>query len=323
MGLFKHWKKFNFKEGLNVLWERLQKKRGSGRERYQRLSFAKKVIFIFSLVLIIFLTLILSYFSFKMWAISPAELELAKLADSWDKEDICHETCQMRRQQISSVIVGDLKKNKESVVTQRLEEYFLSDSVSFGFKENITDILAAGYGPNQPPTYIQSYFNQLDAQPALQASILGLFSPAALGVTVSDVNQAFDTLSGHNPLNDYFLILHSERNLAVKIKAVAALSNATDKEHNFSAEQLLIIRHLILDSLTARRLRQSLVLLLSDYYTFFPAETAEILYIVYDSGVGDDEISRAFSADILNRVAGENLIMPEVSSAAWTEYYNN
>jgi len=294
-----------------------------GRGRYKRLSRTKKIIYSSGLVLIILLVLVFSYFSFKMWAISPAELELAKLANSWDKELICHETCRARRQQISSVIVGDLKQNKESVVAQRLEEYFLNDAVSSGFKENIIDILAVVYGPNQPPSYIQSYFKQLDAQPALQASILGLFSPAALGVTVSGANQASKILSKQNPLNDYFLILQSERNLAVKIKAVTALSNATDKEHNFSAEQLLLIRDLILDLSTPHYLRQSLVLLLSDYYAFFPIETGEILYIVYDSGVTGDEISRAFSADILNRVAGENLIVPEVSSAAWAEYYNN
>ncbi len=303
--------RLNWREKLRAGWRQ-------GRERYRNFPVPKKIMVALGLAAAVLAATGITYFSLSLFLISPAEIKLAELADSWNKEELCHEVCAAARRQAALAVADDLKNNPDVRTARLLKKYFLSATAGPEFKGELVRILAAAYGADNPPDYIKSYFDQSDGAPAVQAAILVVFRPAAL-----NINAPAGRAAGLSPLADYFLILKSNRDLAVKQAAVEILSNEPDKAHNFSVSQLPLIRDLILDQATPPRLRQSLVLLLGDYFFLFPADTALILRIVYDSGVAGDEISRAFSADILNRLDGAKRPVPAVSPESWEEYYNN
>jgi len=259
-----------------------------------------------------------TYISISLCLVSPAEIKLAALAASWGKEKICHEDCAAARQQDATAVIADLKADPDSRAARRLREYFLSAAASPDFQAELVRILAAAAGADNPPDYVKDYFQRSDGSPLVQSAILSFFRPSALGASASA-----GSVASTSPLAGYFSILGGDSDLSVKQAAVEALSNESDKAGNFSAGQLRSLRGLILDPATPRRLRQSLVLLLGDYLPLFPGAAASILHSVYQSGVGGDEVSRAFSADILNRLAGAKLVLPPVSPEAWAEYYDN
>jgi hypothetical protein len=287
------------------------------REGYHSFALSKKIIIMLGLSGAILLALGLTYFSYHMIRLSPAEIKLAALAYAINQKKPCHETCAAERHQATQIIIDDLKNNHNNRTARRVEKYFLAGEIGEEFKQELVKIIGRAYGADNPPDYIKTYFKQADAVPALEAAILGIFSPRALNLDDEHENTATSSLAA------YFSLLNSQSDLVLKLAAVENLSNEEDKIKNFSLDQLNQLREIILQPTTPSRLRQSLVMLLSDYFSLFPQATAVILHDVYDSDMTDDIISRAFSADILNREAGEKLAMPIISPEAWAEYYND
>lgn len=255
------------------------------------------------------LSFVLFYFVLSMLLIDPTEINLEKLRRSWREDLICHETCAAAREAATAQITKELKNYPDSRGARRLEEYFLDEKNETDFRINLIGIIREADGPDNPPGYIKDFMAQGD-NPLIRAAILTAFDASALS-------------EESNPLDYYYKILAGNDDLAVKLAAIGALSSLADKPNLFDNGQLELIKKIIFNSGTDKRLRQPLILLLSDYYPILPAETKNILTAYYLTESSGDSISRAFAADSLNRLGGEELVVPEVSAREWDEYYNN
>lgn len=272
--------------------------------------FKRRRLLILTVLGLIFL-IISVYLIVSLAAVSAAEMTLAELKNSWEVEKICHEQCIKTRQEMTETLIDDLKNKPDSRAGKLLRTYFLAEENDADFRRELLRIISAVYGANNPPDYIRAYLRLPSGNVKIQAEIINLFSPRFLNASFSG-----------SPLDYYFMILAGNSALDLKLASLRALGGDSDKGANFSVSQLIIIKKIVLNNLIDHRLRQPLVLLLSDYYPFFPAETAAILQAIYQDEASGDTISRVFAGDILNHQGGTELDLPEISSAQWEEYYN-
>jgi hypothetical protein len=276
------------------------------RSRWRSLSLKQRLCFFAGALVSLFGL----YFLGAFLAVNPAEVRLAELKNSWQAEKICHEDCSLKRRQAVETIIKSLTGKPDSRLAKRLQNYFLDEEAGAEFRSELVAILRRAFGPDAPP-YIKSYLADSEADPVIQAAIIASYG----GILGSEEENSSPDY--------YFTLLTGDYHPALKQEAIKLLSDFPNKEKWFSLKQLEAIESLIVDSATEKSLRQSLVLLLSDYYPLFSEETAVILKTAYNAENGQDEISRAFAADILNKLGGEELAPVAVSPAAWEEYYNN
>jgi hypothetical protein len=255
----------------------------------------------------IFLSIFI-YLVLAMLTVSSAELDLEKLRRSFAEDIICHEVCAADREAARVALVKGIKSDPGGKGARLLKKYFLDEGNEINFRLSLVSIISETDGVANPPDYVGDFMNS-SGNPLIRAEILGNFEATSLAAV-------------DNPLDYYYGILSGEDDLLVKLAAVKAISALSEEKYFFGEGQLSIIKKLILNSGTAKRLRQPLILLLGDYYFLFPEETSNILAAFYSTDVSGDSISRAFAVDILNRLGGENLAIPEVTPAEWEDYYN-
>lgn len=245
-------------------------------------------------------------------SLSPTSLSLLKLKESLAKEKICHENCLLSREKEINTIVRALEvedgDEKSAKLERKLEKYFLDSKESVEFKKELIKIEQQARGAENLPGYLKEYLNNQAGDGELQGLIIKLF--------LSEQEEV-------PPVAYYFSILNSERPEELKQAVITALGNIKDKKSYFNLSQLTLIKQLVLDLETEIKIRQGLVFLLGDYYPLFPLESEEILKAVYQN-TNFDSISRAFSAEILNKSLGrEKFSLPSISDTDWAEYYNN
>jgi len=255
------------------------------------------------------LVILAAYFIISMLSVSRAEISLEKLRRSFDEDYICHEACSAARASESAQLARELADRPEARGARRLRAYFLDEKKPLDFRLSLLAIIRQAFGPDNPPAYVPALMGQRD-NPEIRAEILTIFSPSSLGAVGSALDYYYDILAGND-------------DLAVKLAALRALSSLDNKEYLADIGRLEQIKRLVFDSRTDKRLRQSLILLLGDYYLFLPSETKGILSAFCQTETASDNISRAFAADILNRLGGESLIIPAIEAAEWDEYYND
>lgn len=294
----------------------------------------RKIVFAFSLGLVFALI----YLSVSLLSISRAEIAAAELEKSFREESICHEKCYFWRKNQEDVIVFYLKKGSPKL-DKRILDYWRDPEENFDFKKELVRILFLAYGRNNPPSYIGDYLFDSSADQKLAREILINFEFDSsdsrnildnlyekIGKTASSAEkiEAIKTLSRvalDSEINNYFLLLNSGEDAAVKRQVIKNISNILEKSKYFTLDQLAIIKNLILNSETDISLRQELTLLIGDYYLIYPDESAAIWKDIYENK-NLDSISRLFSADSLNHLAGAGLELPAVSSEEWSVYYN-
>jgi len=265
-------------------------------------------VFAGCLILAVLVHLIISLLS-----VSRTELVLAELRDSWQQEKICHEECAKKRRERIAELIEGLRSKPGSRAGKLLQSYFLEENGDRSFRIQVLQIILAVNGPGNPPEYVRQYLESPNGDLKIRAEIISSFSPGSL---------FFSTTVG-SPLDYYFTLLAGPEAIELKLAAANAISNFSDKDAAFSKSQIEAVKKIILTPAADRHLRQSLVLLLSDYYPLFPGEVASVLQAVYQDESSGDDISRAFAGDILNRRGGTELALPEISDAQWDEYYNN
>lgn len=282
---------------------------------------------------------LMTYLAISLLNVSRSEVALARLNESFEKQEICHEECYLWRQSQEKIVVIDLKKNSKKI-TERLVDYWLTASESnLAFKKELIKIMWLAYGTNNPPDYLNDYLAQSDSNPDLVREIVSVFSLGSsgnrqLGELLSDkVNSATSTeekisalkalreFNNVAEIDNYFILLNSNEEVLVKREALKNISAIREKSAFFTLEQLTIIKSLILALETETHLRQDLVFLLGDYYLVYPAASIKIWREICQNK-SLDNISRLFSADNLNHLAGATLELPEVSPTEWADYYN-
>jgi len=272
-----------------------------------------QILFFISLLLCV----LVGYIFVSLIFISRVDIHLASLRSSYHKETICRSSCLSSRRQDKEVIIESLRQNPHSRLSRRIERYFLDEDEIYNFRSELALIFKEAFDSNNPPDFIIDYFNSPQPNPNLIARLLALFSPEALVENKDQIN---------GPLDYYFSLLNSPQDMAVYEAALRGISTYPDKSISFLPEQISQIKDLIMDKKTDVRLRPLLVMLLGDYYPVWPDESSEALRLIYSTSASD-AISRAFSADFLNRFEtdggpdGGKWPLPEISAEDWNKYY--
>jgi len=299
---------------------------------------------VFSLALIV----CLAGSAFNLLFISPAEISLARLEYSFRRESICHEECALRREELEKKIVAVFNSDEtessasgrarhsrlrlERRLEKRLENCFLSRRSKLEFRAEIINIyrLAAENYEAPVPRWLINYLADSQGDPVLRGRILLSFAPEDLAPGgEAPGGSGAGRGADWSPLEYYLAIIAGDNPVSFKRGAVLALSSYKEKEKFLSESQLLTLEEIIFSDasqsdrldLGNSALRQDLVLLLGDYYTYFPDKTKSLLEKIYDARSDMDNISRLFAADILNGFRRDQLSLPEVSAAEWEEYY--
>ncbi len=253
------------------------------------------------------LFLILICFISALASVDKGSLSLIKLQDSYKSQELCHEECREERENNSKILSDSLKK-KNQKLENKIELILLSKDEGIEFKKELINILSFVYKPEDIPAYLNKFLENQNADSEIKTLIFNKF------IERSDVSLSLK----------YYLNLLSEPNdNGLKLEAARALSNIPDKKNIYSKSQLELIKSLTIDPDTDNKLRASLVLLISEYYSYFPTESQTVLKQIYNSK-NADTITKIFAADTLNRYLKDNkLSVPEATPEEWENYYNN
>lgn len=281
--------------------------------------------------------IIVLYLIISLASISKSEIALAELEKSVTQETVCHEACFAWRQERENIVVSELKRGSKKI-SRRIQADWQNMEKSLEYKKEIVKILALAYGASNPPNYINDYLSNPSAEQALVFEILREFKIDASAsdklnrllndqiITATTTQEKISILktmsvvSGPSEIESYFMILNSGDVTALKREAIKNISNIREKSLVFTLDQLKTIESLIHNLETDARFRQELVLLIGDYYRVFPEQSVGLWQGVFTNS-SLDNISRAFSADSLNHLAGLSLTLPEISPTEWSEYY--
>ena len=257
-----------------------------------------KFFLCFSVALVLFLLL---YYFIAFFFVSKEEICLENLKRSFEKEKICHETCALKRLENKKCLSFNL--NKKTKIEKTMQSYIYNEELQIDFRIFLIDIFRSVYGSDNPPLSLVNYLSLQSANKSVQAAILRFFD--------------FSRLSGdmNNPLDYYFSILEKESSSELRLEAAVKIATYKNAEQYFSVYQLSLIELIIMDKKTDKYLRQSLVLLLSDYLKAMPEETRALLEKIYQENFPGDNISRAFAADLLG------VSLPEINQEEWDAYY--
>lgn len=293
-----HFKKMFFKLGSRL--KKLFLKRDLNEEFSFSLKYFGQVFHSLKkgkLVLAIVLPLFLYYF-FSFVTIGSESVCLESLRLSFVDGGVCREECYLNRLENKKCITSSFKEN--SKFEKKLFSYLKNESLDFSFRQEMLNILAKVYEEKGAPMFLVSYLESAVGDQKMKAEIFA----------------AFDwEMVGGGPLSYYLAILESEASVELKLAAALKISSYNKKSVAFSVSDLETIEKVIFDDETDSYLRQSLVLLLSDYHNIFPEETAEIFTDILAANFKQDNISRAFAADFINEP------LPEISQSEWDRYY--
>lgn len=262
--------------------------------------------FVYGFLIVSALLLFLLLYIFCSWYFFRDQIALLKLRQSFVEEKICRESCREFRLRQKEIISRRLAVRPERL-NALLRTYLLQADEDREFKKELLRLWRASLSEGELPDFLEKYLEDERGDPELQALIIKLF---------------LEDQSVMPPLDYYFSLISQEEPRPLQEAAIQALSNLSDKERYFTAAQIKFLEEVILKPLTPAVRRTALVQLLSEYYPFFPEATRAALIRVYEANNLGDSISRAFSADILNRLATSTLLeLPEISASEWQAYY--
>lgn len=243
---------------------------------------------------------------FCSWYFSRDQIALLKLRQSFAEEKICREACREFRSRQEEIISRRLAARPERLGAL-LRAYLLRADEDREFKKELLRLWRNSLSEGELPDFLEKYLEDERGDPELRALIIKLF---------------LEDQSVTPPLDYYFSLISREEPRPLQEAAIQALSNLSDKERHFTAAQIEFLEEIILKPLIPAARRTALVQLLSEYYPFFPEATRAALIRVYEANNLGDNISRAFSGDILNRLATSTLLeLPEISASEWQAYY--
>lgn len=249
------------------------------------------------LVLILFLPLFF-YYLVSFLLVSSESICLESLRLSFLNNDACREQCYLDRLNNKKCIIANLEEG--SSLEKKIFSYLKDESLDFSFRQEMLEIIKSLYAEKEAPLYLVTYLESASGDNRMKAEIF----------------SAFDwEMVGSSPLSYYLAILESDTSLELRLAAALKISSYNKKSSDFKLADLEILESVIFRNDTDSYLRQSLVLLLSDYHNFYPEETALLFNKILAANFRNDNISRAFAADFIKEP------LPEVSDLEWDRYY--
>lgn len=238
------------------------------------------------------------YYFFSFISIGQDSVCLESLRLSFLGEGACRDECYLNRLENKKCIISKFKE--KSALEKKIFAYLKNENLDFSFRQEMLNVLTKVYEEKGAPTFLVSYLESPSGDQKMKAEIF----------------SAFDwEMVGGSPLSYYLAVLKSEASLDLRLAAALKISSYNKKSTIFSVSDLETLREIIFRKNTDSYLRQSLVLLLSDYHNFFPEETEEMFSDILAANFSHDNISRAFAADFIDQP------LPEVSQSEWDNYY--
>ncbi len=263
-------------------------------KRRDILSILKKIgykkIVIYSIA-ILFL-IIFVYYLTSFFFVSSFDICLEKLKKSYNNEVICREECYLNRKEYYSCLSKKIEKN-----LVKIEKIIKDEDESITFRSDLIDFLSSLYGRENVPIFLNEYLLTEGGSEEIKGKII----------------YSYDFSNG---LDSYFQILEGDYPLKIKKAVVYKISNYSNSDE-YCLDHILKIQELIFNNSFDEKLRPDLVLLLASYRDLFRDEIDSILEEVINFKFDNDNISRAFAADILDR---ESI---EVDELEWQEYFSN
>jgi len=274
------------------------------------------------------------------WLYYPDSLRvriaLKKLAAASETEVYCREDCSATRLLYKNIISLELAKEKDKLLPD-LEKVILDPKVLPEIRKLVINIWqTSGEEPsaklkefclnsNNPLAIraeLASAWPQL-ATDSFNAEIIGSFK-----TTVSDSEKlkSLDLLIGKSDpavLKLIWDILLHDYPDNLKSKAWFLLANIDNKQLAYQPADLDNLRAILESGDYPHRLKDQAILVLSDYYAYYPVPSEALLVDVVNREKYFDNYQRSFAIDILNRYRTEKIALPDLSQEEWDAYFKN
>ena len=250
------------------------------------------LLVLFSPVFILFF-----YYAISFLSINKETICLETLKRSFNNQS-CRDDCVLNRLENKKCILDNFKKN--SKLEKKIFNLIAQKDLDFNFRKELIDIIRLAYKNQEAPSSLLTYLESSLIDEKIKAEIF----------------KAFDwEVIGKSPLFHYLNVLNSDASLELRLAAALKISIYHDQQAALSVDDLEILQTVIFKAETPSYLRQSLVLLLGDYQKLYPEATKSLLAEIEQANFPQDNISRAFAADLIG------LELPEISQAEWDDYY--
>lgn len=289
-------------------------------------------------ILFLLLILFLPVLRFN-WLSYPASLRtriaLQRLLSSIESDVYCREDCSLKRHLYESVISDSLRK-KSLGSRELMERYILDPDLSTETRKYLLKIFNTSgmeasdaikeFVPN-PGNDLNVRIQIAKAWPgyypdSLNKEILKAYDKAK---TFEDKLSILRMLEGEESQESVSLVwqvLSSEREPDLIRQALLFLSNMQNKKLVYAAEDLYKLKTFLEKADNSARLKDQAILLLNEYYDYFPDESTSLLIEVIN-GDDYDNYHKAFASNILNKHRAIQLPLPLLTDEDWDSYYNN
>lgn len=274
------------------------------------------------------------------WLYYPDSLRvriaIKKLAASSETAMYCREDCSAKRLLYKNIISSSLVREKEKLLPD-LENVIVSNKTLEEIRTLVIKIWQeSGQEPSQKlkdfynnPTNPISLRAQLAAAwpdiagPSFYSEIIGNFKTASsdkekeanLSLLVGRSDPIVLKLIWEIILGDYPDIL--------KTKAWFLLANIDNKKLAYQMSDLDNLRAVLESGDYPHRLKDPAILVLSDYYLYYPELSEALLVDVINRTKYFDAYQRSFAIDILNKYRVVKIPGPQLSQADWDIYFTN
>lgn len=289
----------------------------------------------FILLLMMFLPLFRS-----SWLYYPDSLRvriaLKKLVASSETARYCREDCLSKRL-VYTEIISNFLKQKENNLESDLETAITHPKILAETRSLLIKIWQES--GRAPSLKLKELYNNSDtdiylraelanawpelSSPSFFAEVIGNFKgadsdkdrEAILALLVNRSDLVILKLIWDIILNDY------PDNL--KAKAWFLLANIDNKKMAYQSEDLINLRAILESANYPQRLKDQAILILSDYYPFYPEPSELLLLDVVSRTKYFDNYQRTFAIDILNKNRSEKISAPSLSLVDWDKYFRN
>lgn len=259
-----------------------------------------------------------------------------KLDELYLNNITCRDECLSKRLLYQEVIKDSLLKGNSDTF-DLIEDVILKEKESIELRKALLEVMGS-LNLEETPNYILEYFSKTNGNFDIKKEIFKQFSDNIenseyiLFKTMNIINANQYSIQERkellillrkvdNKLMPVFYVnlLKKEDNHIIHNQVIENLSNLKSREELIKLNIIEIIENRMFLKETDKYTRKNLVMLLSDFINLERSRVLEILDRVYNSEE-IDKFTKIFAVDILNRIAENKYLEPEISAEEWDVY---
>lgn len=264
-----------------------------------------------------------------------ARIALKMFLKTFDKNSYCREKCATARLFYSNIISRALD-SKDNNYVDLVEKEILKPETPVEASLNLLKLCKDGQ--IAVTDNIKNFYTDNNNDFKLRAELANTWPEISSASFISEIigrykrsDSVLEKISLLDLLNDssdnlvsslFWEIILGNEGADLKAKALYLLSNAPRKDLIYQVSDLDSLQLVLEDQGCPERLKDSVIWLINEYYSYFPNESQDLLLKVAN-GENFDNYQKTFAINILNKQNSTNFKMPELSQADWDSYYNN